>query len=100
MLLVAQLTPPILPIFKDVPIYPGLAYCTSQGTNIITNDDNELIANMFRFGAFADKYSGIVYHDLMRSHLFMSYNGSVCLFVLYHYKSNAILATSLLGWTI
>jgi hypothetical protein len=64
---------------------------------IISEDDEESIANIFAFGAFADKNNGIVYHDLTGSFRFMSLDGSVCFFVLYHYKSNCILPTPILG---
>jgi hypothetical protein len=61
-------------------------------------DDSEgSIANVFVFGAFADKNSGIVYHDLTGSFPFMSLDGSVCFFILYHYESNSILATPIAG---
>jgi hypothetical protein len=46
---------------------------------------------VFCFGAFADKVSGVVYNDLTGNFPFMSIDGSVCFFVLYHYKTNAIL---------
>ncbi len=63
------------------------------GPNIIIDDDTDKsIANIFAFGAFADKNSGIVCHDLTGLFLFMSLDDSVCFFVLYHYKSNCILA--------
>ncbi len=65
--------------------------------NLIGDDGNESIANVFCFGAFAKKNSGIVYHDLTGSFLFMSYNGSICFFILYHYESNAILGTPIAG---
>ncbi len=52
---------------------------------------------MFCFGAFANNNSGIVYHDLTESFSFMSYDGSVCFFILYHYESNAILGTPIAG---
>ncbi len=55
------------------------------------------MANIFCFGAFADKTSGIVYHDLKGSFPFMSFNGSICFYVLYHYESNPILATPITG---
>jgi hypothetical protein len=51
---------------------------------IISEDKEESIANVFVFGAFADKNNEIVYHNLMGSFLFMSLDGSVCVFVLYH----------------
>jgi hypothetical protein len=63
------------------------------GLNIIIDKDTDKsIANIFEFGAFADKNSGIVYHDLTGLFSFMSLDSSVCFFVLYHYKSNCILA--------
>jgi hypothetical protein len=52
---------------------------------IISDDDEESIANIFAFGAFADKNNGIAYHDLTGLFPFMSLDGSVCFFVLYHY---------------
>ncbi len=58
---------------------------------IISEDKEESIANMFVFGAFADKNNKIVYHDLTGLFPFMSLDSSVCFFVLYHYKSNCIL---------
>ncbi len=64
---------------------------------IISDDDNESIANIFAFGAFADKNNGIVYHDLTGSFPFMSFDGSVCFFVLYYYKSNCILPAPIAG---
>ena len=65
--------------------------------HLITDTDDDTIANVFGFGAFADKNSGIVYHDLTGSFPFMSLDGSVCFFVLYHYESNCILATPIAG---
>jgi hypothetical protein len=93
LLLVAQVAPPVLPIIQEVPVYLGLAYHAHMGPNIIVDDNNESIANVLCFGAFTDNNSSIVYHDLTGSFPFMSYDGSVCFLVLYHYKSNAILAT-------
>jgi hypothetical protein len=70
----------------------------TAGPNLIgVEEDNKSIANMFCFGAFANRNSGIVYHDLTGSFLFMSYDGSVCFFILYHYKSNSILVTPIVG---
>jgi hypothetical protein len=61
-------------------------------------DDSEgSIANVFVFGAFADKNNDFVYHDLTGSFPFMSLDGSVCFFILYHYQSNSILATPIVG---
>jgi hypothetical protein len=53
--------------------------------------DDESIANVFCFGAFANKINGVVYNDLTGNFTFMSIDGSVCFFVLYHYETNAIL---------
>ncbi len=86
----------VQPHIPDLP-YPGPAYGARVGPHVVDNDDDEYIANIFCFGAFADKNSGIVYHDLTGSLPFMSFDGSVCFFVLYHYESNAILATPIAG---
>ncbi len=64
---------------------------------IISKDKEESITNLFVFGAFADKNNGIVYHNLMQLFPFMSLDGSVCFFVLYHYKSNCILTMPIAG---
>ncbi len=64
---------------------------------IMMDEDNVTIANKFCFGAFADKTSGIVYHDLTGLFPFISLDSSVCFFVLYHYESNCILATTISG---
>ena len=53
-------------------------------------EDGESITNVFCFGAFADKQSGVVYNDLTNSFTFMLLDGSVCFLVMYHYESNAI----------
>jgi hypothetical protein len=64
---------------------------------IMMDEDNVTIANIFFFGAFVDKTSGIVYHDLTGLFPFISLDGSVCFFVLYHYESNCILTTPISG---
>jgi hypothetical protein len=38
---------------------------SSRRPNLITNVDDESIANIFCFGAFADKNSGVVYNNWM-----------------------------------
>jgi hypothetical protein len=53
--------------------------------------DDKFIANVFCFGAFANKINGVVYNYLTGHFPFMSIDGSVCFFVLYHYETNAIL---------
>ena len=78
--------------------YLGHPGGNTAGPNLIGNDeDDESIANMFCFGAFVDRNSSIVYHNLTGSFSFMSYDGSVCFFILYHYKSYSILATPIVG---
>jgi hypothetical protein len=64
---------------------------------IISEDEEESIANVFVFGAFADKNNGIEYHDLTGLFPFMSLDSRVCFFVLYHYKLNCILTTPIAG---
>jgi hypothetical protein len=64
--------------------------------NIIDNND-ESFANLFCFGAFADRILGVVYNDLTGNFPFMFYDGNVCFLVVYHYKANAILATPIAG---
>jgi hypothetical protein len=64
---------------------------------LLVDNSCETIANVFVFGAFADKNNGIVYHDLTGAFPFMSLDGSVCFFILYHYESNSILATPIAG---
>jgi hypothetical protein len=93
----AQPLPPVLPLFDNIPMYPGPAYGTQPGPNVVADNAGKSIANIFCFGAFADRNSGIIYHNLMRSFPFMPFDGSVCLFVLYHYASNAILAKPITG---
>ncbi len=70
---------------------------TIPGPALINDDTDESIANIFCFGAFADRQSGLVYNNLMGNFPFMSNDGSVCFLVVYHYKSNAILALPIAG---
>ena len=71
---------------------------TAQQYNIIDNEDDQSIANVFCFGAFTDKISGVVYNDCTGKFPYMSLDGNVCFFDMYHYKTNAILATPIQGW--
>ena len=108
-MLIAPDPPPIPKSYMEMPSVPAppqvrLAYLghpggNTAGPNLVIGDDedNKSSANMFCFGAFADRNSGIVYHDLTGSFLLMLYNRSVCFFILYHYKSNPILATPIAG---
>ncbi len=86
---VPQAAPQPLPQFVEPIPYNRPAYSAHREVNYIP--DNESIANVFCFGAFADKVSGIVYNDLTGNFPFSSIDGSVCFFVLYHYKTNTIL---------
>jgi hypothetical protein len=92
---VAQPAPPLLPLIDNV--YTRPAYGAWQGPNVIVDDNNKSIAIIFCFGAFADRNSSIVYHNLTGLFPFMSFDGSVCFYVLYHYESNAILAKPITG---
>ena len=64
---------------------------------IIDDDVDKSITNIFVFGTFADKNSSIVHQDLTGSLPFMSLEGSVCFFVLYHYKLSCILVDPITG---
>ena len=55
---IAHVNPPILPLFNEAPPYHGPAYNATIGPNIIADDES--IANVFCFGAFADKITGVV----------------------------------------
>jgi hypothetical protein len=60
-------------------------------TNLIEDDDSSKDGNIFCFGAFADKHTGVVYSNFTGTFPYMSLEGNVCFFVVYHYESNAIL---------
>ena len=61
---VPQVAPPLLPQYnEELRPYPGPEYdARLEGVNIILEDKS--IANVFCFGAFTDKISGVVYNDL------------------------------------
>ncbi len=63
----------------------------------IDDVDDHSIANVFCFGAFADKVTGVVYNDCTGEFPYTSLDGNVCFFVMYHYETNAILATPIPG---
>ena len=92
---VPQVVPPLLPQYIEKPQpYPGLSYGTRlEGVNIIPEDKS--IVHVFCFGTFVDKISGVVYNDLTGNFPFMSINGSICFFVLYHYELKAILVKAI-----
>jgi len=90
---VPQAAPHPLPLFVEPIPYNGLAYSARMELNYIPDDES--IANVFCFGAFTHKVSGVVYNDLTGNFPFMSIDGSVCFFVLYHYETNTILVKSI-----
>jgi hypothetical protein len=60
---------------------------------LITDVEDKSITNVFCFGAFSGKNTGVMYNDCTRTFPFMSLDGDVCFSVMYHYKINAIFAT-------
>jgi hypothetical protein len=77
---------------------PGPGYIPACAIPAIIADDcNEMVANVFCFGAYANKHLAVLYNNVTGNFLFMSYDGSVCYLVLYHYKSNAIMAMPITG---
>ena len=55
--------------------------------------DDKSIANVFCFGTFTNNVMGGVYSNLTCNFPFMSLDGNVCFFIMYHYRTNTILAT-------
>jgi hypothetical protein len=72
--------------------------CPSNA-NIIKTDNVSSDANIFCFAAFANKQTGILYNDLTGAFPFMSLEGNVCFLIAYHYKTNAILALPIKGFS-
>ena len=71
---------------------------TPQCPNLIGDDEDDAsTANVFCFGALADKQSSMIYNDLTGNFPFMSLDGSVCFLVIYHYEANAIFAIPIAG---
>jgi hypothetical protein len=64
---------------------------------LITDVEDKSVANIFCFGAFADKNTSVVYNDCTGNFPFMSLDGNVCFSVKYHYKTNTIFATPIPG---
>jgi len=89
-----QAAPHALSLFVEPLPYNGPAYNARREVHYIFDND-ESIANVFCFGAFADKVSGVVYNDLTGNSPFMSIDRSVCFFVMYHYETNAILVKAI-----
>jgi hypothetical protein len=75
---------------------PGLIPNDKDSKNrptLMTDVKDELMANVFCFGAFADKNTGVMYNNCTRTFPFMSLDSNVYFLVMYHYKTNAIFAT-------
>ena len=71
---------------------------TQSDFHLLINDvDDHSIANLFCFGAFADKVTGVVYNDCTGDFPYTSLDGNVCFFVMYHYETNAIMVTPIPG---
>jgi hypothetical protein len=87
------MAPLVLPQLDAMPVFPGLAYEARLEPNFIAMDDKKSIANIFCFGEITYRNSGTVYHDLTGLFPFVSFDGSVCFFVFYHYQLNTILIT-------
>ena len=51
-------------------------------THLIQKLDGYSIANVFCFGAFADKLSGVIYNDCTGDFPYMSLDGNICFFVM------------------
>jgi hypothetical protein len=69
-----------------------------HGPNVIVEDDDSSAENIFCFGAFADKQTGILYNNLTGLFPYMSLEGNVCFLIVYHYESNAILMLPISGF--
>jgi hypothetical protein len=64
--IVPVVNPEVLPLFNKARPYPGPAYNTLTSPAMIEEDNEESIANVFCFGAFADKITGVIYNDLTK----------------------------------
>jgi hypothetical protein len=89
---IAQAPPAIMEAAQGLAFFPQCVIHI-----LITDVCNESIANIFCFGAFADCHSGVIYNDLTENFPFMSFDGSVCFLVMYHYKTNAIMGMPITG---
>jgi hypothetical protein len=83
------------PAIQQIPHMPN----ENRYQNIIPDDSDASIANVFCFGAFADKRTGVMYNDITGNFPFVSLDGSVCYLIIYHYETNNILATPITGLT-
>jgi hypothetical protein len=96
---IVLIPPPLLVASNDTGgdrIEPPLEH--QQGPNEIINDDGDnSVANIFAFGAFANEHSSIVHHNRTGLFPFVSLDSSMCFFVLYHYKLKGIIADPIKG---
>ncbi len=70
---------------------------SATNANIIEDDYRLSDQNIFCCATFADKQTRILYNSLTETFLFMSLEGNVCFLIVYHYKTNAILALPMHG---
>ena len=80
-------------VIQQIPHIPN----NIRHQNVIPDDSDATIANVFCFGAFADKRTGVMYNDMTGNFPFVSLDGNVCYLIIYHYESNSILATPITG---
>jgi hypothetical protein len=80
-------------------LIPNMQPSPTSYSNIIDNNDTSSDANIFCFAAFADKCTGILYNNLTRAFHFMSLESKACFLSVYHYKTNAILALPIVGFS-
>jgi hypothetical protein len=92
-----SLTLPIVPPPEWLPLPDDFMPPAIPGPNVIGDDCNESITNVFCFGAFADRHSGVVYNNLTGNFPLVSFDGSIYFLIMYHYEANAILATPVAG---
>ncbi len=78
-------------------INPSDSYDREPCFHFINDVDDHLIANIFCFGAFANIITGVVYNNCTVKFPFMLLDRNVCFYVMFHYKTNAILATPIPG---
>ncbi len=83
---VPVLLPPVLPLFQQPPRYQWPAYGTLQcPKDWMTMNPSRMFSV---WGCLRIKNNRVVYNDLMGSFLFISLDGSICFFILYHYKAS------------
>jgi hypothetical protein len=88
---------PVVPPPVWVPLPDNFVPPAARGPNVINDDCDKSIANVFCYGTFANRHSEVVYNNLTGSFPFVLFNGSMCFLVMYYYESNAIMATPIAG---